>query len=815
MKSYLKKAIAWIACLVMVLTISTGMVFADDIQADANTNDTTAGTSESAGESSSEDSIEIILADGTSINIGVSAIKSADYETVEKSNPWGFNNNGTTVYGKFYKFSDVLTNEGVGDISDIHGLKVRAKDGFVSGYSVEDIEKLYIYERSEVFNAKDDSIYLNEGMVFGFAINGSAGNKWAKNIDSVELTNNHVWFFKKGVCQHYCAICGEAEPSIAVGEEKIYDCQIKSVEPYKTTNEEPWSYTGKGKTTSFVGTFYKLTDILTNEGIEDASKAHKIITTASDGFTNEFEPSEFDSLYIYDMGDVIKNGVEAAGDAGTYGTAIKGTDSAGKKWARNITTVEIVTDHSASIKDGVVSTICSICGEKLTLQEMVSFANDGNTINLSEDYTLDEDTNIDVGDSDKTVYINTGDSTLKINGTLTATNGNLVITGGTVEGTLGDNVKADGGIYNYEVAEENCTVGKAPVYNVDTKLYEVKEVDSYDAQIDINALERAKQELNDQIKALIAQLEENVTRIYGSTRYATAFKNADMLKELNGGSKFDTVVVTTGESYPDALSGSYLASKNDAPLLLINSNSAASVRDYISENVNEGGKIIIIGGENSIQDSWLSSLSEYKIERIAGKSRYETNLKILEAVGYNGGDIIVATGTNYADSLSASSLDMPILLVNGTGSLTDEQAEFLTGKNANMYIAGGTGSVSKNMEAALANYGTVANRFAGNSRYETSRMMADAFFTDSKSAVLTIGDNFPDGLSAGPVAAKLGAPILLTNSGKYSESAAYVQSHNIKGGIVVGGPGAKLITDDTVKAVFSTDKITVYEDGRY
>ncbi len=125
-----------------------------------------------------------------------------------------------------------------------------------------------------------------------------------------------------------------------------------------------------------------------------------------------------------------------------------------------------------------------------------------------------------------------------------------------------------------------------------------------------------------------------IQRIYGQTRYTTAFKNADKLKELQGGKNFDTVVVTTGEKAPDALSGSYLASKNDAPLLLINRTSASSVREYIKNNLNPGGRIIILGGTNSVQDSWLSDVGEYTIDRIAGSTRYETNLKILEEVGY-------------------------------------------------------------------------------------------------------------------------------------------------------------------------------------
>ncbi len=307
-------------------------------------------------------------------------------------------------------------------------------------------------------------------------------------------------------------------------------------------------------------------------------------------------------------------------------------------------------------------------------------------------------------------------------------------------------------------------------------------------------------------------------RIYGQNRYTTAFKNGDKLKELQGGQNFDTVVVTTGETSPDALSGAYLASKNDAPLLLINRNSAESVREYIQNNLNPGGRIVILGGTNSVEDSWLSDVGEYTIDRIAGATRYETNLKILEEVGYNGGRIFVATGENYADSLSGSALDIPILLVNGNKSLTTNQKEFLTkiSGSMEMYIAGGTNSISDNMKTSLEEYGYIITRFAGATRYETSKLIAEAFFPDATQAVLTIGDNFPDGLSVGSVASELNAPILLTNNGAKSNDAySYTRGNNIRTGIIIGGPGSKMITDETASKVFDNTVIEIYEPDKY
>ena len=305
---------------------------------------------------------------------------------------------------------------------------------------------------------------------------------------------------------------------------------------------------------------------------------------------------------------------------------------------------------------------------------------------------------------------------------------------------------------------------------------------------------------------------DDILRIFGSTRYLTAFKNADKLKEELGISKFSTVVVATGMNFPDSLSGAYLANVKDAPILLISEKEAANVRSYISANLEKGGTIYILGGEGVVKDSWLSGLGSFHKKRLAGSTRYETNLEVLKEVGYNGGDILIATGLNYPDSLAGSSVAMPILLVKGN-TLMPEQTAYLKGLGGklNCYIAGGTGAVSAEMEKTLRANGTIARRFAGTDRYETSRMIAEEFFAKSDMAILAVGSNFPDGLSVGPLAAKVNAPILLTNNGAKSESSqAFTDSHGIKSGIVIGGPA--LISDEVAKSVLHNNTIVLYEN---
>lgn len=299
----------------------------------------------------------------------------------------------------------------------------------------------------------------------------------------------------------------------------------------------------------------------------------------------------------------------------------------------------------------------------------------------------------------------------------------------------------------------------------------------------------------------IPKLEpRGVTRVYGSDRFATALKSADALKTEMGVSKFDAIIVASGTTFADALPGSYLAAKKSAPILLIDAGCAADVRAYIYENLKPGGNVYILGGTDVVPDSWLSGLSN--VIRLGGSNRYETNLKILEAAGVSSGqEILVCTGTNFADSLSASATGKPILLVGS--SLTDSQKTFLNSLSNEKYcMIGGSGSVSDNVmwecEALSNGY---AERIAGVNRFETSVEVAKRFFKNPEHAVLAYGMNFPDGLSAGPLAYALKSPLILSQTGQENIAMTYTYDKNIRSGYVLGG--VSLINDITANRIFN------------
>ena len=297
----------------------------------------------------------------------------------------------------------------------------------------------------------------------------------------------------------------------------------------------------------------------------------------------------------------------------------------------------------------------------------------------------------------------------------------------------------------------------------------------------------------------------SVTRLCGSNRYETSYAIASALKEQLGVERFDTVILANGNNFPDALAGSYLASVKDAPILMARENHKDSLREFIKNNLRTSGMIYVLGGTSAVPESILSGLSDYNIKRLAGKDRYETNLLILEEAGVTNEDILVCTGSDFADSLSASATGKPILLLSNK-KLTVQQKEFLKEHTGNRYyVIGGTSAVSESMKNEIARYGTV-ERVSGLTRYETSIAVAEKFFDNPEDVVLAYAKNFPDGLSGGVLANKMNAPLVLTAEGREDAAKVYVNANSIQSGKVLGGE--EVLPGDAVRIIFSLPEDT-------
>ena len=300
----------------------------------------------------------------------------------------------------------------------------------------------------------------------------------------------------------------------------------------------------------------------------------------------------------------------------------------------------------------------------------------------------------------------------------------------------------------------------------------------------------------------IVSFKSPVHRIYGATRYDTAYAIADTLKTHLGVEKFANIIVASGKGFADALAGSYLAAATGAPILLSSGGNTKQLCSYIRENLAQGGTVYLLGGTAAVPDSMEKSLSGYHVKRLGGATRYDTNLAILNEAGVGAEDILICTGTGFADSLSASALGMPILLVGD--ALTPAQKEFLETRSVNnKIIIGGTTAVSESMEKQIRDiswHTAEILRIGGVNRYATSVLVAKHFYTDPTVLTVAYAQNFPDGLCGGALAYFIGTPMILSATGRESDASAYARKNHACWGYVLGGPG--LISDEAVRKIF-------------
>lgn len=294
-------------------------------------------------------------------------------------------------------------------------------------------------------------------------------------------------------------------------------------------------------------------------------------------------------------------------------------------------------------------------------------------------------------------------------------------------------------------------------------------------------------------------------RIFAGDRYGTAKKVGDKYKDITG-KQFQNVVVACGDNYPDALAGGYLAKEKNAPILLVTSSNENEIATYIKTNMNPNGTVYLLGGTGVVSSAFENKIknNKLKVKRLGGADRFATNLEILKEAGAYGLPLLVCTGYGYADSLSASAVGMPILLVGDT--INAQQKAFLQSQDDYHYrrwffLIGGPGAVKESVRTSLKsiNSNYQIERIYGQSRYETSTAVADYFFWRSDNVVLAYAQNFPDGLSGGPLAMQIEAPIILVDSNNTTAAAAYVKRAGVKGSITLGGPA--LISDAAINRI--------------
>ncbi len=263
-----------------------------------------------------------------------------------------------------------------------------------------------------------------------------------------------------------------------------------------------------------------------------------------------------------------------------------------------------------------------------------------------------------------------------------------------------------------------------------------------------------------------------ITELTGSDRYETAVK---ISKEgwKNGS---DKVVIINGDVSIDGIISTPLATTYNAPILLVEKNNVpASVKSEL-KRLNPKD-VIIIGDENSISKTTanqIKSTVNASQTRLNGSNRYETSLLIAKEIDKNHDvEKVYITNANggEVDALTiaakAGQDKQPIILTD-KDSITNNTYKWLESEDLqSAYFIGGPQMLSTNVinkVNGITKDSVTNNRVYGADRHETNANVIKKFYTDDELEAVLVAksDVLVDALAAGPLAANLKSPILIT-----------------------------------------------------
>ncbi|WP_194895569.1 cell wall-binding repeat-containing protein [Catenulispora pinisilvae] len=281
----------------------------------------------------------------------------------------------------------------------------------------------------------------------------------------------------------------------------------------------------------------------------------------------------------------------------------------------------------------------------------------------------------------------------------------------------------------------------------------------------------------------------HVVRLAGADRTGTAIA-ASQAVWATAGSNGDTrdhasaVVLSRSDDFADALGGSALAA-HKGPLLLTSTSALdPAVRNEIVRtlgpvNTSAPQTVYVLGGDQALSPAVEKAVAGlgYTVKRLAGPNRYATSVAIANAISQHPYQVLVATGNNYADALSAgaaagSAPKPAVVLLTNDKQMPPETAAYLesaavrtpTTQPAIVYEVGGQAAAAVKSLWPNPLTAPVVNPLVGADRYATSFMVAREFFgIDTSRVGVATALNWPDSLSGGAVMGHAYGPLLLVD----------------------------------------------------
>lgn len=273
----------------------------------------------------------------------------------------------------------------------------------------------------------------------------------------------------------------------------------------------------------------------------------------------------------------------------------------------------------------------------------------------------------------------------------------------------------------------------------------------------------------------------------GIDRYATAASISSAHWAIS-----DYVILARGDNCIDALAGTPLAHKLEAPILLTKPGSLPDVtlKEIRRLKVKE---VLILGGTAAVTEKIEMSLriEGLKITRLGGEDRYATAAQIATAVAPGGsGTVFLVNGQECYHALLAGPYAAvkgePILLTSPAmlPEVTRQAMVSLGTKEVN--VIGNESQVSR----AIINTLPKPRRLAEKDDYTLSASLAAKFVPDKQFYYVTTGTECIDALGAGVLAAKYKTGILLVSTAVPAPVKRFIQAEDPCSLVVIGGPKA-------------------------
>jgi len=276
---------------------------------------------------------------------------------------------------------------------------------------------------------------------------------------------------------------------------------------------------------------------------------------------------------------------------------------------------------------------------------------------------------------------------------------------------------------------------------------------------------------------------QETERIYGNDRYETGAKIvAEGWKEPT---EYAVLAAGMNENLVDSLAAAPLAKLYNAPILLTEGKRLTPATKEELKRL-ETKTVFLTTGKGVIQEEVIKELTELGIELVylGGKDRFETSVNIALEIAKEKPikELVLTTAWGNADALSIAPIaaikGMPILLTNSE-SLPSTVQSYINNVQSQIertYILGGEKLVSTSIESSLPS----AKRLSGNDRFETNLIVIQEFaeeFQVSNVFIANGADNhLVDALAVSPLAALLGAPVILTGPNMSDDTREYITS---------------------------------------